>query len=58
MQIGMEPLVIAWAKEPRMGQIIRHIFMFIANNSIFTSIMQYFFNQINSAEEVLPNDES
>ena len=31
--------------------------MFIANNSIFKSIMQYFFSQINSAEEVLPNDE-
>ena len=31
--------------------------MFIANNSIFESIMQYFFSQINSAERVLPNDE-
>ena len=31
--------------------------MFIANNSIFKSIMQYFFGQINSAEGVLPNDE-
>ena len=30
--------------------------MFIANNSIFKSIMQYFFSQINSAEGVLPND--
>ena len=31
--------------------------MFIANNSIFKSIMQYLFSQINSAEGVLPNDE-
>ena len=31
--------------------------MFIADNSIFKSIVQYFFSQINSAEEVLPNDE-
>ena len=32
--------------------------MFIADNSIFKSIMQYFFfNQINSAEGVLSNDE-
>ena len=33
------------------------IFMFIANNSIFKSIWQYFFGQINSTEGVLPNDE-
>ena len=48
-----------WSKtkeEPKMGQIIR-LFMFIANNSIFKSIMQYFFSQINSDEGVLPNDE-
>ena len=57
MQSGIEPLVIDWAKEePKMGQIIR-ISMFIADNSIFKSIMQYFFSQINSAEGVLPNDE-
>ena len=31
--------------------------MFIADNSIFKSIMQYFFSQINNAEGVLPNDE-
>ena len=31
--------------------------MFIAHNSIFKSIMQYFFSQINSAEGVLPNNE-
>ena len=55
MQIGMEPLVIDWAKEePKMGQIIWHIYVY---NSIFKSIMQYFFSQINSAEGVLPNDE-
>ena len=30
--------------------------MFIADNSIFKSIMQYFFSQINSAEGVLPNE--
>ena len=30
--------------------------MFIANNSIFKSIMQYIFSHINSAEGVLPND--
>ena len=29
MQIGMEPLVIGWAKEePKMGQIIRHIYVY------------------------------
>ena len=28
MQTGMEPLVIDWAKEePKMGQIIRHIYV-------------------------------
>ena len=31
--------------------------MFIANNSIFKSIMQYFFSRINSAEGVLAYDE-
>ena len=31
--------------------------MFIADNSIFKSIMQYFYSQINSAVGVLPNDE-
>ena len=31
--------------------------MFIANNSIFKSIMPNFFSQINSAEGALPNDE-
>ena len=32
--------------------------MFIADNSIFKSIMQYFFfSQINRAEGGLPNDE-
>ena len=31
--------------------------MFIANKSIFKSIMQHFFSQINSAEGLLPNDE-
>ena len=31
--------------------------MFIANNSIFKSIIQYFFSQINCAEGVLANDE-
>ena len=55
MQSGIEPLVIDWAKEePKMGQIILHIYV---HNSIFKSIMQYFFSQINSAEGVLPNDE-
>ena len=44
MQTGMEPLFIDWAKEkPKMGQIIRH-FMFIADNSVFKSIVQYFFS--------------
>ena len=45
MQIGMELLVIDWAKEePKMGQKFG-IFMFIADNSIFKSIMQFFFSQ-------------
>ena len=58
MQIGMEPLVIDWAKEePKIGQIIRHI-IFIADNSIFKSIMQYFFSarSIALSVGVLPND--
>ena len=51
-QIGMEPLVINWVnEEANMAKIIRHFYV-IANNSIFRSIMQYFFNQINSAEGV------
>ena len=30
MQIGMDPLVIDWAKEePKMGQIIRHIYVYL-----------------------------
>ena len=29
MEIGMEPLVIDWAKgEPKLGQIIRHIYVY------------------------------
>ena len=29
MQSGIEPLVIDWAKEePKMGQIIRHIYVY------------------------------
>ena len=48
-QTGMEPLVIDWTK--------KQPFMFIANNSIFKTIMQYCFSQINSAEGMLPNDE-
>ena len=31
--------------------------MFIADKLISKATMQYFFNQINSAEGVLPNDE-
>ena len=31
--------------------------MFIANNLIFKSIMQYFFHQINITEGALPNDD-
>ena len=31
--------------------------MLIVNNSIFKSIMQYFFSQINRAEGLPPNDE-
>ena len=57
MQIGMELLVIDWAKEePKMWQIIRHIFMFIANKS-FLSQLCNIFSEINSVEGVLPNDE-
>ena len=53
----MEPFVINWAnEEAKMAKIIRNIYV-AANNSIFRSIMQYFFSQINSAEGVLPNDE-
>ena len=51
MQIGMEPLVLDWAKEePKMGQIIRHI-------QFLSQLCNIFFSQINSAEGVLPNDE-
>ena len=58
MQIGMEPLVIDWAKEePKDG----------ANNSAYLCLLliiqflsrlcNIFFSQINSAEGVLHNDE-
>ena len=41
MQIGIEPFVTDWAKkEPTMAQTFRHIYVYIANNSIFESIMQ------------------
>ena len=38
-QIGMEPLVIEWAKEEEKWRELFVIFMFIANNSIFKSII-------------------
>ena len=38
-QIGMEPLVIDWAKEEAKMRESFVIFMFIANNSIFKSII-------------------
>ena len=39
----MERLVINWTnEEAKMAKIIRHIYV-AANNSIFRSIMQYFF---------------
>ena len=29
MRIGMEPLVVDWAKEgPKVGQVIRHIYVY------------------------------
>ena len=52
MQIGMEPLVIDWAKEEAKSFVI---FMFIANKSIFKSITSYLFSQVNSSEGVPPN---
>ena len=56
-QIGMEPFVIDMTKDKaKMARIVRNIFMFIANNSIFKSIINNFFNQVNSAERVLPDD--
>ena len=57
MQTGMEPLVINWTKEePQMGQIILHIYVYF-DNSIFKSICNIFFSQINSTEGAPPNDE-
>ena len=50
----MEPLVIDWAKEEAKMAVI---FMFIANNSIFSRLYNNLFSQVNSAEEVLPDDE-
>ena len=57
-QIRMELLVIDWVKEEaKMAKIIRYLFMFIVNQSIFKSIVRYFFGQNNSAEGVIPDDE-
>ena len=53
----MEPLFLTGAERKQRWRKEFGIFMFIANNSIFKSIRQYFFGQINSAEGVLPNDE-
>ena len=53
----MEQLVIDKPKKKRKWQKSFVIFMFIANNSIFNSIMSYFLSQVNSTEGVLPNDE-
>ena len=56
----METLVIDWVKEePKMGQIIRriYVFMFTANNSILSRLYNIFFRKISNAEGVLPNDE-
>ena len=56
MQTGKQPLVIDWAnEEAKMAKIIQHIYVYCY--SIFKSIMQYCFSQINSAEGVVPNDE-
>ena len=57
MQSGIEPPVIDGPKKNQRWVKQFGIFTFIADNSIFKSIMQYFFSQINSAEVVLPNDE-
>ena len=51
MQIGMEPVVIDWTKEePKMAQNNSR-YLFIANNSIFKPIVQYFFSQIIAVKE-------
>ena len=60
MQVGIEPLVIDWAKEePKMGQIIQHIYVYCYYYIIqfLSRLCNIFFSQINSAEGVLPNDE-
>ena len=58
MQIGMELLVIDWAQEePKMAQIIRHIYLCLLLIIQFLNpLCNIFFSQINSAEGVLPND--
>ena len=43
MHIGMQPLVIDWAKEEaKMAKIIRHMYVYCYNNSIFKLTMRFF----------------
>ena len=43
MQIGMEPLVIDWVKEePKMGQIIPHIYGLLLIIQFFSRLCNFF----------------
>ena len=56
-QIGMEPLVINWAKEEaKMPKIIRHIYVLLIIQFL-SRLCNILFSQINSTEGMLPNDE-
>ena len=54
MQIGMEPLVIDWAKEEPNNSAYLGLLLII---QFLSRLCNIFFCQINSAEGVLPNDE-
>ena len=57
MQIGMEPLVIGWAKENRRWANNSAHLCLLLIIQFLSRLCNTFFSQINSAEGVLPDDE-
>ena len=54
MQIGMEPLVIDWAKDGTNNSAYLCLLLII---QFLSRLCNIFFSHISSAEGVLPNDE-
>ena len=57
-QIGMEPLVIDWAKEKvKMAKIFHKIHVYLLITLFLSRLCHNFCSQVNSTEGVLPNHE-